>query len=165
MNPLVNVSADCVAATLDAIAVQGRQGLEGSAFWLGSVETLEVEGLVLPTGERVSHGPRGIEIAAEWMILLADHCEAHAQVVLAGLHSHPYAAYHSEVDEVGLLHAPDFVSIVLPNYGFTSLAEAPFTWAVYVGVEGGAWRPTSWTSAVRLDGALKFQTHLLGLED
>ena len=97
--------------------------------------------------------------------MLADHCDAHEQVVLAGLHSHPSAAYHSEVDDLGLLHAPDFVSIVLPNYGFTTLDEAPTSWAVYVGVEGGSWRQSSWASAVRLDAALEFQTHPIGCED
>lgn len=165
MSHLLSVSPACIRATLEAIAARGHEGLEGTAFWLGSVATLEVEGLVVPRGQGVWHGPRGLQISAEWMILLADHCDNRENVVLAGLHSHPHAAYHSEVDDLGLLHAPDFVSIVLPNYGFTTLDDAPTDWAVYVGVEGGAWRQSSWASAVRLDAALEFQTHPIGCEN
>ena len=157
MTTLLTVAPACVQATTEEIAAKGKLRLEGVAFWLGSVSDLQVRTVVVPTGKGVKLGPRGVHLPAEWMSLLGEVCEESGQVVLAGIHSHPFDAFHSEVDSEGFLHAPDFVSIVLPHYGLTSLDEAEDTWAVYVGLHGGLWRPSSWREAVCLDPAVRFE--------
>lgn len=164
MTALVNVSPSCVRATVEVIAAMGNVGLEGAIFWLGSASSLQVQRVVIPRGDGVVFGPRSVQISTEWMDQLGGMCEESGQVVLAGLHSHPSVAFHSEVDSEGFLHAPDFVSIVLPNYGATTLAEADAEWAVYVGLDGGAWRSSDWSSVIRLDPALCFTIQPLSVK-
>ena len=108
--------------------------------------------------------PRSVHISTEWMNQLGELCDESDQVVLAGLHSHPLMAFHSEADSEGFLHAPDFVSIVLPYYGATTLDVADAEWAVYVGLDGGSWRSSSWSSVVNLDPALCFNAQTLSVE-
>ena len=160
----MKVSPSCVKATIEAIATTGNSGWEGAAFWLGPASTLQVQRVVIPGGEGVVFGPKSIQISTEWMDQLAEICEESGQVVLAGFHSHPSAAFHSEVDSEGFLHAPDFVSIVLPYYGTTSLAAADAEWAVYVGLEWGDWRYANWNSVVSLDPALCFAIQTLSVK-
>ena len=164
MSALVNVSPSCVKATIEAIATTGNSGWEGAVFWLGPASTLRVQRVVIPGGEGVVFGPKSIRISTKWMDQLAEICEESGQVVLAGFHSHPSAAFHSEVDSEGFLHAPDFVSIVLPYYGTTTLAAADAEWAVYVGLEGGNWRSANWSSVVSLDPALCFSIQTLSVK-
>ena len=163
MTALVNVAPAGVRATVEAIAAKGRYGLEGAALWLGSASNLQVQTVVIPTGDDVLFEPKSVQISTRWMEFLGGICEASGQVVLAGVHSHPSAAFHSEVDSDGFLHAPDFVSIVLPHYGATTLAEADGEWAVYVGLYGGRWRSSSWSSVVGLDPALCFMVRVLAV--
>ena len=165
MKVLLSVSPSCVTATVEAIALMGECGTEGLVFWLGPVSTCEVEMAVLPAGDGVVFRPRGVQISAEWMDKLGRVCEESGLVILAGLHSHPWSAFHSEVDSEGFLHAPDFVSIVLPNYGATTLVKADSEWAVYVGLEGGDWRPTHWSSVVTLNSELSFTIRALSFEE
>lgn len=164
MTALVNVAPACVKATLGFIAASGQRGLEGAALWLGSTSDLRVQTVVIPTGPGVSFKPKSVQLSAQWMDALGAVCDELDQVVLAGVHSHPWAAFHSEVDNDGFLHAPDFVSIVVPRYGATDLVEADAEWAVYVGLPEGHWHSSSWSLAVNLDPAASFETRLVAVE-
>lgn len=168
MSALVNVAPACVQATLGVLASNGRLGLEGSALWLGSTSDLRVQTVVVPAGPGVSFEPKRVQLSVQWMDALGAFCDEIGQVVLAGVHSHPWTAFHSEVDNDGFLHAPDFVSIVVPRYGVTDLAEAKSEWAVYVGLPNGRWRSSSWSLAVELDPTASFETRVVtvgGLTD
>ena len=160
----MNVSPSCVKATVEVIAAMGNSGVEGAAFWLGSASNFQVQRIVIPSGDGVVFGPRSIQLSTEWMDQLGVLCDESSQVVLAGLHSHPLMAFHSEVDSEGFLHAPDFVSIVLPHYGATTLDVADTEWAVYVGLDGGIWRSSNWNTVVSLDPALCFTMQTLSVE-
>ena len=161
MSSLVNVAPSCVQTTLGVLAANGKLGLEGAALWLGSTADLRVRTVVIPAGPGVSFGPRSVQLSAQWMDALGAVCEELDQVALAGVHSHRRAAFHSEVDDEGFLHAPDFVSIVVPRFGATDLAEAESEWAVYVGLRNGRWRSSSWSVAVNLDPAASCDTHVV----
>ena len=164
----MNVAPACIKATLGVIAANGQRGLEGAALWLGSTSDLRVQTVVIPTGYGVSFKPKSVQLSAQWMDALGAVCDELDQVVLAGVHSHPWAAFHSEVDNDGFLHAPDFVSIVVPRYGVTDIVEADAEWAVYVGLSNGRWRSSSWSAAVNLDPAASFETRVVtvgGLTD
>ena len=163
MTALVNVSPACVQATLGAIAAKGQLGLEGAVLWLGSASDLTVRTVVIPTGDGATHRPRGVALSAQWMGALGAVCDERDQVVLAGVHSHPWGAFHSEVDDDGFLHAPDFVSIVVPHYGATVLTEAGTEWAVHVGLPNGRWRSSSWSTAVSLDSDASVETRVLAV--
>ena len=168
MTPLVNVAPACIEATLGVIAANGELGLEGTALWLGSAADLRVRTVVIPAGDGVWFQPKSVQLSAQWMDALGVVCDELDQVVLAGVHSHPWTAFHSEVDNDGFLHAPDFVSIVVPRYGVTGLAEAESEWAVCVGLPNGRWRSSSWSAAVNLDPAASFETRVVtvgGLAD
>ena len=163
MTALVNVAPACVQATLGVIAANGQLGLEGAALWLGSASDLRVQTVVIPTGDGVAFESRGVQLSARWMDALGAVCDELDQVALAGVHSHPLAAFHSEVDNDGFLHAPDFVSIVVPRYGATVLNEADDEWAICVGLPNGRWRSSSWSSAVNLDPTLCFGNQVLAV--
>ena len=163
MTALVNVGPAGVQATLGAIAAKGQLGLEGAVLWLGSASDLTVRTVVIPTGDGATYGPRGVSLSAQWMDALGAVCDELDQVVLAGVHSHPCRAFHSEVDNGGFLHAPDFVSIVVPHYGATVLTEADAEWAVHVGLPNGRWRFSSWSTAVNLDPAASAETRALAV--
>ena len=163
MTARVNVGPACVQATLGAIAAKGQLGLEGAVLWIGSASDLTVRTVVIPTGDGATYRPRGVALSAQWMDALGAVCDELDQVVLAGVHSHPCGAFHSEVDNEGFLHAPDFVSIVVPHYGATVLTEADAEWAVHVGLPNGRWRSSSWSTAVNLDPAACVETRALAV--
>jgi proteasome lid subunit RPN8/RPN11 len=166
MSPLLRISSDAVAATIDELAKVSDSRREAAAFWLGPTETLTTQTIVIPEGRGVLLQPLSLQISEEWMNLLGEFCDSTGQIVLGAVHCHPeeWSAY-SEIDADGFFHAPDFVSVVLPNYGRTELAVADTAWGVYVGRPWGAWRPSRWTREVAVEDGFRFEVRTLRLPE
>jgi proteasome lid subunit RPN8/RPN11 len=163
MNALLRISPSAVTATIDEIAKVSDGQREAAAFWLGPTGTLATRTIVIPAGRGVVLQPLSLRISEEWMNLLGQLCDLTGQIILGGVHSHPEGAFYSGIDRDGFFHAPDFVSVVLPNYGKTDLAAAETDWGVYVGLPWGEWKASRWGSAVALEDELWFKLETLRL--
>lgn len=166
MTPLLRISPAAVVATINQLRALSAGGRESAAFWIGSREDLQVQAVVIPEGRGVVLRPLSIQISEEWMNLLGEFCDSTGQIVLGGVHCHPegWSAY-SEIDADGFFHAPDFVSVVLPHYGRTNLADADRDWGVYVGRPWGAWRRSLWSEDVAIEGSPEVEIHKLRLPE
>lgn len=160
---LIRISTAAVAATIQQVASASDGRREAAAFWLGSPENSSVKTITIPAGEGVELYRRSLRMSEDWMNLLGEFCDSSQQVVLGAVHSHPEEAFHSEIDSDGFFHAPDFVSVVVPNYGNTALANADSEWAVYVGLPWGKWRSSRWGTEVLLVEGLPFALRTLRL--
>lgn len=150
MTPLIRVPIEAIEASLEAIQRIGAGTREVALFWLGDVETVAVATVVLPVGPGVQWEPLSLRLAEAWMLRLAELCEELGVVVLGAVHSHPVAAFMSGIDRDAFFHAPDFVSVVIPDYGRTRVEDAASTWAVFVGLPGNGWRAGSWGDEVEI---------------
>jgi len=162
MSTLLRISRSAVAATIYEVAKVSDCWREAAAFWLGPSETLATQTIIIPQGRGVVLRPLSLQISEEWMNLLGEFCDQTGQVVLGGVHCHPedWSSY-SEIDADGFFHAPDFVSVVLPNYGKTELAEADERWGVYIGLPWGHWRRSHWQREVAIADDAPFEVRTL----
>lgn len=156
----IRLGRDALATTLDEILRIGEGRREAAVLWLGDRTDLLTRVVCVPEGPGVEWRPLGLRISEEWMDRLGAVCDQRDLVVLGAAHSHPVAAFFSPVDEDGCIHAPDLVSVVIPNYGLTTIAEASRTWSVSIGLPFGRWREGSWQDEIVLEEA---QTELLHL--
>ncbi|MEA2677352.1 MAG: hypothetical protein QOJ81_1493 [Chloroflexota bacterium] len=150
MTQLLRVSEATIWKTVHAIREAGAGDREAAAFWLGRVDRLEVDMIVVPTGPEVELFPLALRISEQWMVRLANLCEKTGRIVLGAAHSHPGEAFFSYVDADGFFHAVDCVSVVLPAYGDTTWANARSDWALFVGLRDNEWRPGSWDDDIAM---------------
>ena len=117
----------------------GVQGNEGALCWAGTVvgdAALVTTALLFCDAE---HGG-GIHVSSAHTGLLYAHCHARGLTLLAQVHSHPFGAFHSPVDEQSPHSAElGFLSIVVPNFG-TCDYEHFTDWCVFEQVAYEAWR-------------------------
>ena len=144
MTPLIRLPIAAVEASLASILRVGSGSREVALFWLGSNETLTVSTVVLPVGPGVQWGSLSVHLDEAWMLRLAELCDDLDVIVLGAVHSHPMGAFMSGIDRDAFFHAPDFVSIVVPDYGRTTIQDAPNAWAVFAGLPRNGWRAGSW---------------------
>lgn len=150
MTPLIRVPIGAVEASVDALSRVGHGAREVAVFWLGEAVTMRVSTVVVPVGPGVTWGSRHIHLDEAWMLSLADLCDSLSVVVLGGVHTHPADAFMSGVDRDAFFHAPDFVSVVLPDYGRTRINDATGSWAVYAGLPANEWSRGSWADDVEV---------------
>ncbi|MHB8341110.1 MAG: hypothetical protein ACYDB7_08035 [Mycobacteriales bacterium] len=101
----------------------GVHGDEGFAVWAGTLADgdAHVATLVIP---RASGGATHGEISADTTANLLSALDERDLVPIMQLHSHPRAAFLSEVDAIRpLVAVPGFISVVIPNFGFVDLAD------------------------------------------
>jgi hypothetical protein len=147
---LLTVSEKTISRTVATIRDAGAGEREAAVFWLGRLDTLEVDMVVLPTGPDVDQFPLALRIGEPWMVRLAAFCNQTDRIVLGAVHSHPGEAFFSFVDADGFFHAVDCVSVVLPRYGKTTWSEARSDWALFVGLRDNKWRCGSWDDDIAI---------------
>jgi hypothetical protein len=152
MSHLLRVSNETLNQTVAAIRDAGADKVEAAVFWLGRLDTLEVDVIVRPSGAEVERFSLALRISERWMVRLAETCERLDRIVLGAVHSHPEAAFFSFIDADGFFHALDCISIVLPSYGHTSAEAARTDWGLYVGLPGNQWRQGRWDEDVVIGG-------------
>lgn len=150
MKPLIRVPLAAVESSVDTVGRVGLGAREVAVFWLGDAATLTVTTVVLPVGPGITWESLHLRLDEAWMLRLAELCDKLDVIVLGGAHSHPADAFMSGIDRDAFFHAPDFVSVVLPDYGRTRIEDATTTWAVYAGLPGNEWRQGSWAGDVEV---------------
>jgi hypothetical protein len=150
VRPLIRVPVGAIEQSLAAIQRVGRGDREIALFWLGDAASLTVDTVVLPRGPGVRFEPMSLRLSETWMLGLAEMCDDRGVVVLGAMHSHPGAAFMSEIDRDAFFHAPDVVSVVVPDYGRTAIEDALTAWAVFVGLRGTGWRAGTWGGDLEL---------------
>jgi len=109
------------SAVLDATRMHlkrhGTRGDEAALCWAGTVSAncgLITTAILFTDAGRWG----GVNISPAHTGLLYAHCHARGLTLLAQVHSHPFSAFHSDVDE-RLPHSaePGFLSAVVPNFG------------------------------------------------
>lgn len=118
---------------IEALFSAGRRGVEGVALWAGKSDgkCFHVEKTIVPRQEAGS--------VEDGLIYVVEGDELHRialdlydnkQQLIAQIHSHPGAAYHSKTDDMyPIVTVLGGVSVVVPNFarGGVNLLE----WAVY----------------------------------
>jgi Prokaryotic homologs of the JAB domain len=130
----------------------GRQGLEGFALWAGvrEGEVFRVQHTIIPaqSGLRFESGVC-VRIASDELHRLNVWLYEHRVTLIAQLHSHPTAAYHSETDdEFPVATTVGSLSLVIPDF-----AAQPFSLdrcAVYQLNAAGRWAAVTRDEAGRL---------------
>lgn len=117
---------------------RGEEGHEGALCWAGVVK--DNVAIVTTAILFSSSGDYGVHIPSPHTGLLYAHCYARSLTLLAQVHSHPRAAFHSSVDEK-LPHSaePGFLSVVAPNFGRCSYRDFA-AWGIFEQVRYETWR-------------------------
>jgi len=104
-----------VRETLRTLQFCGRVDTECVVLWISTLDRPKAVAVTLHPEH--SSGPRGYEIAPNWMQRLWVDLSDEGRSVCAQVHSHPAAAFHSRTDDEFLaVHVADFVSIVIPRF-------------------------------------------------
>jgi hypothetical protein len=134
------VDARVVLATLEALQRYGSEGLEGLVLWLGSVDgaVAHVSHAVVPEQNPIrSESGVGYFVEGTTLFSLNQALAKTGLRLIAQVHSHPTAAYHSDVDDrYAIVTAEGGLSLVVPNFGRAPLD--PSLWAVYR-LKKGTW--------------------------
>ncbi len=122
---LVQVDAVAIDETRDHLRQMGRKGLEGLALWVGQANgaTFTVKGALIPrqTGSSSDHGLL-VQVDGDELHRINVELYKREWRVIAQIHSHPGAAYHSSTDDrYAIATTLGAFSIVVPDF-----AEGPF---------------------------------------
>lgn len=135
------VSRGIVGSTLEVLRAFGRSGLEGLVLWVGSLDgrAATIEEAVVPDQHPLrSEDGVGYFVGPDALFDLNVMLSSAGQRLLAQVHSHPGAAYHSAADDAyAIVTTEGGLSLVVPD--FANVEPDPARWAVYRLV-GGRWR-------------------------
>lgn len=93
---------------------QGR--CECVLYWLGRTGSSGLVDALEHPAHRRSFGE--YEIDSRWLTAFWFWLAREERQVLAQVHTHPGAAFHSPTDDAHpIVHQPGFISIVIPNFG------------------------------------------------
>lgn len=131
------VSAVHLAATQQLLRQRGEQDAEGYCVWVGDLgEGIAIVRDVWP----VSAAGDGAHarVAFEDVLALSDRVHDKSWSILAQVHSHPYAAFHSTIDDRNpISHQVGFLSIVVPNFAAGQPRDG---WSLNEYLGAGRWR-------------------------
>ncbi|HEX6513064.1 MAG TPA: Mov34/MPN/PAD-1 family protein [Chloroflexota bacterium] len=134
----MHIDTALIATTERLLAEAGRRGEEGLVLWLGNDD---VPSQVYQP--RIQAGPRHFRVVPDEQRRLIAHCSNQQVRLLAQVHSHPNAAFHSDVDNRdALVRRLGGLSIVLPRFAVEGF-RAP-DWKAYQLTDQG-WREVSRT--------------------
>ena len=134
----VTIPTKVIEKTFSILQKYGKLGLESHVLWIGKKETknLEVTDVIFPEQENFQ---TYFYVSEEEVHRINVEMHKRQLNMLSQVHTHPYEAYHSPIDNDGAyLTRPDSLSIVMPNFGqiqSTNLDE----WAIYY-FDGKEWK-------------------------
>jgi hypothetical protein len=141
---MITVPAAIFNATLDQLASCGRGRHECVAFWTGQTLNDVVDSTVHP--EHASSAA-SYRVDDDWLNRFWFSLHEQRRRILAQVHTHPGAAFHSTSDDEGAIGVhPGFLSIVIPQFAANrSLLDA----CAYRMTNAG-WQRVSLDAAVRI---------------
>jgi len=130
----------------------GRQSMEGFALWVGRLEgdTFVITDAVIPA-QKALRLPDGVcvTVGSEELHRLNVWLYQQGLTLLAQLHSHPGAAYHSDTDDTfPIATAVGSLSLVIPDFARSPYALSEC--AVYRLTRSGGWASLSSDEVSRL---------------
>jgi proteasome lid subunit RPN8/RPN11 len=132
------IPESAIAASLAEMVIDGRAGNEGIVLWLGrdKGDIAEITHLVRLRGRLVEKLPDFINIHPSLLNDLADLAIAHKVRLVGQVHSHGpgYGVDLSPTDRKFGIRAPQYLSVVAPDYADTTVPV--HSWGVHVYVEG-----------------------------
>lgn len=140
----VTVDPNVIDTTIQALRIFGRRHLECLVLWLGSVEPgrARVVRAFVPEQRSVAdEDGLGYFVSGETLFELNRALAETGLRLIAQVHSHPSAAYHSAADDrYAIVTADGGFSLVVPNFG--RAPAHPTNWAVYR-LSQGEWQELS----------------------
>ena len=137
----VEVPEQVVLETLRTMQQFGQLGCEALVLWLGHVEGRDARvarAFAPPQTPIRGEGGVGYFVTSETLFQVNRMLAEHRLRLIAQVHSHPGAAYHSSADDrFAIVTEEGGLSLVVPDFG-RAPAE-PSQWATYR-LTGGRWR-------------------------
>jgi hypothetical protein len=129
----VHVPAKVARQTHEHLLARGRQGYEGMALWAGrqNGDAVRIEACIIPRqqGHRTAHG-LAVTVSGEELREINLALYRASLRLVAQVHSHPQAAYHSDTDDrYSMVTALGSLSLVVPDFATGPFAIDAF--AVY----------------------------------
>ncbi len=130
-----NISIDprVIATTLDVLQQFGAHGCEGLVLWVGDVfeDHARITRAVIPEQKPIkSEDGVGYFVESQALFELNLKLADTGLRLIAQVHSHPGAAYHSAADDrYAIVTADGGLSLVVPDFG--RAPADPTLWAVY----------------------------------
>ena len=126
----INIPIKVLDSTFDFLQKYGRKQLESHAIWVGKKTdtTFDILGTWFPVqiNSAISY-----EVPEEEEFRINVKLNKKKLITIAQIHTHPYSAFHSSVDDEGSeLVLIDSLSIVIPNFGFIEKDDLT-QWKVY----------------------------------
>ena len=144
MRPQIIIPREIQAQTIAHIRVCGDRRAEGYVTWSGIQieDKTHVKSVLIPrNGGLESFG--SVEFTDESLEEIADEVISRGEKLVAQVHSHPFEAFHSEVDnQYPIIHRRGFLSIVIPFFGRHGFEEFG-RYRVYEYVENNHWKELS----------------------
>ena len=140
----VTVDPAVIDTTIRALQIFGKHRLECLVLWLGNVEPgrARVVRAIVPEQQSVAdEDGLGYFVSGKTLFELNRALLETGLRLIAQVHSHPRAAYHSAADDrYAIVTADGGFSLVVPNFG-RGPAD-PASWAVYR-LSRGEWQELS----------------------
>lgn len=125
-----------VALTQRLLRQCGEVGEEGYVVWVGELGPVAVVRGVWPVSAQgdAAHA----RVSFEDVLALGERVHARGWFILAQVHSHPFDAFHSSIDDRHpVSHQEGFISIVVPDFAAREPLEG---WSFNEHLGSGRWR-------------------------
>ena len=151
MPTLVECSEDLIAETLRYLKLGGQSNCETAVLWLGKNESLQVDEVYRPEQQ----------VSLDYFRLLADavrslikHLRITNQRIIAQVHSHPKAAFHSAADgDWAIVRHVGALSLVIPRFASdTDVGNFIMKVAVFQLDSMDVWQKVAFADVIRLGG-------------
>ncbi|MCR4403006.1 MAG: hypothetical protein NUW12_09560 [Firmicutes bacterium] len=142
--PLINsydLPFNLLPETVRVLRDEGAGKTESLVFWAGRVlrDRAELSTIIVPKGSGVQKHPQYVRISDAAMLRVAELLNPPDRVLLAQVHTHRRAAFHSPTDDSYGFRSPGFISIVIGNYAADAV-PAIDTWAAWECTDGVRFR-------------------------
>ena len=137
------VSGKILDETFTFLQNLGKQELEAHVLWIGKEEgtVFRINEVIIP---KQNNEIINFEVESEEVHRINVLINKKGLQLIAQIHTHPYDAFHSDVDDEGATPLlPDSLSIVIPNFGFIDKKNID-QWEVYC-FDGKKWNKVNKT--------------------
>lgn len=106
----------------------GRRHAEGYLCWAGSPlneSSVEIKSCIFPPNWKPADSSSGfVATGIRRAFGIGQVAAQRGELIFAQVHSHPYEAFHSYIDdERPISHRPGFISVVVPRFGFVDMKD------------------------------------------
>jgi hypothetical protein len=153
---LFTLPGEVIAATLRHLRAKGAIGHEGVVLWRGTFEPPRITAAIVPAQET---GPGRFVVPLAERQRIARSLSGTGEMIVAQVHSHPRAAFHSPTDDAEAIpRRVGAYSLVIPDYG--RRADLLDGAALFQLAANGTWQETNVhtfkLAATRRRGALRW---------